>query len=99
MRPAHDGKCVPTKIVGRLFETAGRITGSSYPPRFPSCICSTMENAFPQERALVKMIERQRMQQAAADAAKKLKDATKDVEETARVAVAQTAPGDKHRSA
>jgi hypothetical protein len=31
----------------------------------------------------VKMIERQRVKQAAADAAKKLEDATKDAEETA----------------
>jgi hypothetical protein len=28
---------------------SGRITGSSYPARFPGCICSTMENAFPQK--------------------------------------------------
>jgi hypothetical protein len=40
-----------------------------------------------QEGAQLKMIERQRMQQAAADAAKKLQDAIKDAEETARVAV------------
>ena len=40
-----------------------------------------------QEGAQLKMIERQRMQQAAADATKKLQDAIKDAEETARVAV------------
>ena len=44
------------------------------------------------EGALVKMLERQRVQQAAADAAKKLEDATKKAEETARAAAAQAAP-------
>jgi len=38
-----------------------------------------------------KIIERQRVQQAAADTAKKLEDATKEAEETARVAAAQAA--------
>jgi hypothetical protein len=38
--------------------------------------------------------ERQRMQQAAEDAAKKLEDATKEAEETARVAAAQATFGD-----
>ena len=37
-----------------------------------------------QEGPLVKMLERQRVQQAAADAAKKLADATKEAEETHR---------------
>jgi len=45
-----------------------------------------------QEGALGKIFERQRMQQAAVDAAKKLEDATKEAEETARVAEAQAAP-------
>ncbi len=40
----------------------------------------------------MKMLERQRVQKAAADAAKKLEDATKKAEETARAAAAQAAP-------
>jgi hypothetical protein len=38
------------RIFHRATNAAGkssRMTGSSYPARFPSCICSTMENAFP----------------------------------------------------
>ena len=38
------------------------------------------------------MFERQRVHQAAADAAKKLEDASKEAEETARVAAAQASP-------
>ena len=34
---------------------------------------------------LVKVLERQRVQQAASDAAKKLEDATKEAEETAKL--------------
>ncbi len=41
-----------------------------------------------QEGALVKLLERQRVQKVAVDAAKKLKDATKEAEETARAAAA-----------
>jgi hypothetical protein len=44
-----------------------------------------------QEGALGKIFEGQRMQQAAADVAKKLEYATKEAEETARVAAAQSA--------
>jgi hypothetical protein len=44
------------------------------------------------EGALVKMLERPRVQKAAVDAAKKLEDATKESEETARAAAAQAAP-------
>jgi hypothetical protein len=32
-----------------LWERIFHRTGSSYPARFPSCICSTMENAFQQK--------------------------------------------------
>jgi hypothetical protein len=39
----------------------------------------------------VKMLERQRVQKEAADAAKKLEDATKEAEETARAAAAAAA--------
>ena len=39
----------------------------------------------------MKMLERQRVQQAAADAAKKLEGATKEAEKTARLAAAQVA--------
>jgi hypothetical protein len=40
----------------------------------------------------VKQLDRQRVQKATVDAAKKLEDATKEAEETARAAVAQAAP-------
>jgi hypothetical protein len=41
---------------------------------------SSRKNGGVQEGALVKMLERQRVEQAAADAAKKLEDATKEAE-------------------
>ena len=47
-----------------------------------------------QEGPLAKILERQRVQQAAADAAKKLEDATKEAEKTARLAAAQVAHED-----
>jgi hypothetical protein len=49
---------------------------------------SSKNNGGVQEGALVKMLERQRLQKAAADAAKKLEDATKEAEEIARAAAA-----------
>ncbi len=51
LEPTTNGSC-GNAFFHRTTNAAGkasRTTGSSYPARFPSCICSTMENAFPQK--------------------------------------------------
>jgi hypothetical protein len=53
---------------------------------------SVKNKGWGQEGSLVKLLDRQRVQKAAVDAAKKLEDATKEAGETARALAAQADP-------